>query len=55
MVHAGRRLALANYGTGAHQVVILAAAATVLSGHLICVDEPEVTYTQLCSESCCGI
>ncbi len=42
VVHAGRRLPLANYGTGVHQTVILAAAATVLSGHLICVEEPEV-------------
>jgi hypothetical protein len=42
VVHAGRRLPLANYGTGVHQTVILAAAATVLSHHLICVEEPEV-------------
>ena len=42
VLHAGRRLPLANYGTGVHQAVILAAAATVLSEHLICVEEPEV-------------
>lgn len=40
--HGGRRLPLENYGTGFHQVVILAAAATVLSRHLICIEEPEV-------------
>lgn len=42
VTHHGRRLPLANYGTGVHQAVILAAAATVLRGHLICVEEPEV-------------
>jgi len=42
VAHAGRRLPLENYGTGVHQAVILAAAATVLSDHLICVEEPEV-------------
>jgi AAA ATPase domain len=42
VTHDGRRLPLANYGTGIHQTVILAAAATVLSDHLICVEEPEV-------------
>ncbi len=40
--HAGRRLPLESYGTGLHQVVILAAAATVVSGKLICVEEPEI-------------
>lgn len=40
--HQGRRLPLENYGTGLHQAVILASAATVLSGHLVCVEEPEV-------------
>ena len=34
-------LPLDNYGTGIHQVIILAAAATVLQKHLICVEEPE--------------
>jgi hypothetical protein len=42
VLHEGRRLPLANYGTGLHEAVILAAAATVLSHHLICVEEPEV-------------
>jgi hypothetical protein len=40
--HGGRRLPLENYGTGLHEVVILAAAATVLSHHLVCIEEPEV-------------
>ncbi len=40
--HEGRRLPLENYGTGLHEVIILAAAATVRSGHLICIEEPEV-------------
>jgi hypothetical protein len=40
--HDGRRLPLENYGTGVHQVVILAAASTVLSGRLICMEEPEI-------------
>lgn len=42
VTHAGRRLPLANFGTGVHQAVILAAAATVLTEHLICIEEPEV-------------
>jgi hypothetical protein len=42
VVHDGLRWPLANYGTGFQQAVILAAAATVLSQHLICVEEPEV-------------
>jgi AAA domain, putative AbiEii toxin, Type IV TA system len=40
--HAGRWLPLENYGTGLHEVIILAAAATVLSQHLVCIEEPEV-------------
>jgi AAA domain, putative AbiEii toxin, Type IV TA system len=40
--HQGRRMPLASYGTAVHQAVILAAASTVLSEHLICVEEPEV-------------
>lgn len=38
----GRTLDLENLGTGIHEVVILAAAATVLEGHLVCIEEPEV-------------
>jgi AAA domain, putative AbiEii toxin, Type IV TA system len=40
--HGGHRLPLENYGTGLHEVVILAAAATVLSQHLVCIEEPEI-------------
>jgi hypothetical protein len=42
LYHNGVWLPLENYGTGLHQVVILAVAATVHSGHLICIEEPEV-------------
>jgi hypothetical protein len=38
----GRTLDLENLGTGIHEVVILAAAATVLDGYLICIEEPEI-------------
>lgn len=38
----GRALPLENLGTGIHQVIILAAAATLLEGTLICIEEPEV-------------
>jgi predicted ATPase len=34
-------LPLDNYGTGIHQVIILAAAATVLQNQLLCIEEPE--------------
>lgn len=40
--HSGRVLPLGHLGTGVHQVVILAVAATVLEGHLVCIEEPEV-------------
>jgi hypothetical protein len=40
--HEERRLPLANYGTGLHEVIILAVAATVLSDNLVCIEEPEV-------------
>lgn len=40
--HAGQWLPLENYGTGLHEVIILAAAATVLADHLVCIEEPEV-------------
>jgi hypothetical protein len=35
-------LPLEHFGTGLHHVIILAAAATVLSNHIVCVEEPEV-------------
>jgi hypothetical protein len=38
----GQRLPLENYGTGVHEVFILAAAATVLSRTLVCIEEPEI-------------
>jgi hypothetical protein len=38
----GEWLPLQNYGTGLHEVVVLAAAATVLSKHLVCIEEPEI-------------
>lgn len=38
----GRILPLASLGTGIHQVIILAAAATLLENTLICIEEPEV-------------
>jgi hypothetical protein len=40
--HEDRWLPLENYGTGLHEVIILAAAATVLSNALVCIEEPEV-------------
>jgi AAA domain, putative AbiEii toxin, Type IV TA system len=42
LFHDGRLLPLENYGTGLHEVVILAAAATVLSGNLVLIEEPEI-------------
>lgn len=38
----GRVLPLANLGTGIHQVIILASAATLLENTLVCIEEPEV-------------
>ncbi|QHC61323.1 AAA family ATPase [Rathayibacter festucae] len=38
----GRVLDLDSLGTGVHQVIILATAATLIEGHLICMEEPEV-------------
>ncbi|WP_284742604.1 AAA family ATPase [Amycolatopsis sp. RTGN1] len=38
----GSLLPLDHYGTGIHQVVILAAAATIHRDHLLCIEEPEV-------------
>jgi hypothetical protein len=40
--HQGNWLPLQNYGSGLQEVVVMAATATVLSGHLICIEEPEV-------------
>jgi hypothetical protein len=35
-------LPLHHYGTGIHQVIVLAAAATVLNSTLVCIEEPEI-------------
>lgn len=40
--HEDRWLPLENYGTGLHEVIILAVAATVLTNTLVCIEEPEV-------------
>lgn len=40
--HGGQRFPLSHFGTGMHQTIILAAAATALSGSLVCLEEPEV-------------
>ncbi|MFJ7137577.1 AAA family ATPase [Streptomyces fungicidicus] len=40
--HGGKMLPLENLGTGIHQVVILAVAATVLEHTVVCIEEPEV-------------
>ena len=37
-----RVLPLGNLGTGVHEVIILAAAATVIDESLVCIEEPEV-------------
>jgi hypothetical protein len=39
---AGDLLPLESLGTGVHQVIMLAAAATLLDRHLVCIEEPEV-------------
>ncbi|MCW5203974.1 ATP-binding protein, partial [Desulfobulbus sp. US4] len=38
----GKVLPIESLGTGIHEVVILAAAATVLSEHVVCIEEPEL-------------
>ncbi len=38
----GRTLPLPSLGTGVHEVVILAAAATILDEHVVCIEEPEL-------------
>jgi hypothetical protein len=43
LVHRGGTvLPLDHHGTGVHQVVILAAAATLAEGRLVCMEEPEI-------------
>jgi predicted ATPase len=38
----GQTLPIDSMGTGVHEVVILAAAATLISGSIMCIEEPEV-------------
>lgn len=38
----GRTLPVENMGTGVHEVVIIAAAATITSNSIVCIEEPEV-------------
>lgn len=38
----GRTLPIENLGTGVHEVVILAAAATITQNSIMCIEEPEV-------------
>lgn len=38
----GKRLPLESLGTGIHEVIILAAAGTVLEEELVCIEEPEI-------------
>jgi predicted ATPase len=43
LVHmAGQELPLESLGTGIHEVVILATAATILNNQVICIEEPEI-------------
>jgi predicted ATPase len=48
MVHMdGKTLPLSSLGSGVQEVIILAATATVLEGHLICIEEPEIHLNPL--------
>lgn len=38
----GKALPLESLGSGIHEVIILAVAATVLSDHVVCIEEPEL-------------
>lgn len=38
----GKALPIESLGTGIHEVLILAAAATVLTNHVVCIEEPEL-------------
>jgi predicted ATPase len=42
ITQAGRTLPIENMGTGVHEVVIIAAAATVTQHAILCIEEPEV-------------
>ncbi|WP_426323045.1 ATP-dependent nuclease [Microbacterium sp. E-13] len=38
----GRTLPIESYGTGVHEVIILAAAATIVRRSIVCLEEPEI-------------
>lgn len=42
VVEGGRAFPLDSYGTGIHQVIILASAATLLERQVVCIEEPEL-------------
>lgn len=42
VTQSGRTLPIENLGTGVHEVVIIAAAATVIQNAVLCIEEPEV-------------
>jgi len=42
VIQGGRELPLESLGTGIHQVVLLAAAVTLLENSIVCIEEPEV-------------
>lgn len=42
VTQAGRTLPIENVGTGVHEVVIIAAAATITQDAILCIEEPEV-------------
>lgn len=43
----GKTLTIDSLGTGIHEVIILAAAATILDGWVICIEEPELHLNPL--------
>lgn len=48
LVHMDRKvLPIDSLGSGIHEVLIIAAAATVLSGHVVCIEEPELHLNPL--------
>lgn len=49
----GKTLPLSSLGTGIHEVVILAAAATVLEKKILCIEEPELHLHPLLQKRLC--
>lgn len=49
----GKTLPLSSLGTGIHEVVILAAAATVLEKSILCIEEPELHLHPLLQKRLC--